>query len=82
MFTTNRYDKLMAKQKKIRSRIEKITNRANAKVTALQIKINHTRYESRVKCDDLNNKLKDAISLTENEVTRIYKENKDLFITE
>lgn len=82
MLTTNRYDKLMDRQKKIRTKVEKITNKADAQVRALQLKINHIKYVKNVKCDDLNNKLQDAISLTENEVKRIYRENKELLESE
>lgn len=77
MITTNRYDKLMDRQKKLRTKVEKITNKADAQVKALQMKINHIKYVRNTKCDDLNNKLADAVSLTENEVKRIYRENKE-----
>ena len=77
MITTNKYDKLMSKQKKIRTKIEKLNNKADAQVKALQMKINHIKYVKNTKCDDLSYKLQDTVSLTKNYVKRIYGENKE-----
>lgn len=77
MMTTNRYDRLMDKQKKLRNKVEKINNKADAKVKALQMKINHIKYVKNVRCDDLGYKLQDTVSLTKNYVKRIYGENKE-----
>lgn len=81
MITTNRYDKLMDRQKKLRNKVERITNKAEREIKELNIRINKIRYLKNVRCDALNNKLTDTISLTENEVARIYRENKDYLRT-
>lgn len=78
MITTNRYDRLTSNKKKLRGKIEKITNKTDVKIKDLRIKINDILYKKSTKIDLLTNKLTDVQSLIENEVKRIYQENENL----
>ena len=78
MFTTNKYDKLQAKLKKLRNKSANINEKANRKVGDLQAKISHIKYVKDVKCEALNNKVIDYEDLVQNEVERIYRDNEDL----
>lgn len=70
----SRYDKLQKQQKNLRNKIQRINTRENAKAEELRRKANEIEYKKRVKVKDLKNKLKDVISLTDNEVNRILQE--------
>ena len=71
MFETNRYDKLQAKAKKLRNKIERRTVVTDAEIKELRTKINEITYKKNVYCENILRKLKDVNSLILNEQNRI-----------
>lgn len=71
MFETNRYDKLQAKAKKLRNKIERKTVKTEAKIKELRTEINEISYKKNVYCENVLRKLKDINSLIANEQNRI-----------
>lgn len=77
MMTTNRYDKLMAKAKKLRNKIEAKNTKASNKVAKLRNQIAATNYKKDIYIGNISNSLKDINSLIDNERARILKDYKD-----
>lgn len=69
----SRYDKLNARQKKLRDKIEKKKIRSAARSAAHKNKAKMIEYNAQVKIAQWNDQLQDVVSLTENEVKRIFK---------
>lgn len=69
----SRYDNLNARQKKLRDKIAKKKTKSAARAEAHIIKAKKIEYDAQVKIAQWNDQLQDVISLTENEVKRIFK---------
>lgn len=78
LFTTNRYDALQAKAKKLRTKAEKRNARDDEKVRELNTKIASIKYKRTVFNTEINNKLTDVTSLIVNEQNRILKDKADI----
>ena len=69
----SRYDKLTARQKKLRDKIERKKIKSVAQADALTSRAAKIKYKAQVKIAQWNDQLQDVVSLTENEVKRIFK---------
>lgn len=74
MFEINRYDRLQAKAKKVRNKIDSRNTTDEAKIKRLQTEILNIKYKREVYITNKNNKLTDLNSLIANEQNRILKD--------
>ena len=74
MFEINRYDRLQAKAKKVRNKVDSRNTRDDARIKKLQTKILDIKYKREVYMTNKNNKLTDLTSLITNEQNRILKD--------
>lgn len=73
----DRYNKLKAREKKIRNKVEEINVKTNQLCDKLENKINKIKYNKEVKLTLLNRKLKDVADMKQNHVNFIYEDNKE-----
>ena len=71
---TNRYDNLMAKAIRLRTKSYNINTKAEVRIEKLKAQIKDIQNRKQVKCEKITNQLNDVSSLIANEQKRIIKD--------
>lgn len=79
---TNRYDNLMAKATRLRTKSYNINTKAEVRIEKLKAQIKDIQNRKQVKCEKITNQLIDVSSLIANEQRRIMKDAKMFGTTE